>query len=135
MGSNPIRHTNNIGNNMLIKKETIELDLDDDVLEQLNLIATKNKVSLDEVIEHILRAEISRVEAEKKAELQECIGKLLSLVDDLLPKSMHYRGQTPDWFVYAGMLSCDIPIRDKTPIEWPSVERLEEPKVTIEFGD
>jgi DNA recombination-dependent growth factor C len=120
---------------MLIKKETIELDLDDDVLQQLNLIATENKVTIDEVIEHILRAKIASIEAEKKAELQDCIAKLLNMLDDLLPKGMHYRGQTPDWFVYSAMLSCDIPIRDKTPIEWPSVERLEEPKVTFEFGD
>jgi hypothetical protein len=135
MGSNPIRHTNNIGNNMLIKKETITLDLDDDVVQHLNSIATENKVSIDEVIEHILRAEIARIEAEKKAELQDCIGNLLNMVDELVPKGMHYRGQTPDWFVYSAMLSCNIPIRDKTPIEWPAMERLEAPEVTIEFGD
>lgn len=120
---------------MLIKKETITLDLDDDVVQHLNRIAAENKVSIDEVIEHILRAEIARIEAEKKAELQECIGKLLSMVDDLVPEGMHYRGQTPDWFVYSAMLSCNIPIRDKTPIEWPAMERLEAPEVTIEFGD
>jgi hypothetical protein len=94
MGSNPIRHTNNIGNNMLINKETIALDLDDEVLEQLNLLATENKVTIDEVIEHILRAEIARIEAEKKAELQECIGNLLSMVDQLTGPGRHYYGQT-----------------------------------------
>jgi hypothetical protein len=120
---------------MLIKKETITLDLDDDVVQHLNRIATENKVTIDEVIEHILRAEIARVEAEKKAELQECIGNLLKMVDDLVPKGMHYMGQTPDWFVYSAALACDMPIRDKTPIEWPAMERLDGPEVTFEFGD
>jgi hypothetical protein len=135
MGSNPIRHTNNIGNNMLINKETIALDLDDEVLEQLNLLATENKVTIDEVIEHILRAEIARIEAEKKAELQECIGNLLSMVDQLTGPGRHYYGQTPDWYVYSAALACDIPIRDKTPIEWPTMEPVEGPEVTFEFGD
>ena len=118
---------------MLIKKETIELDLDDDVLEQLNLIATENKVSLDDVIEHILRAEIARVEAEKKAELKECIAKLLGMVDQLLGPSMHHYGQSPDWYVYSAMLSCDLPIRDETPIEWPTMKPVHGREV--DFGD
>lgn len=120
---------------MLINKETIALDLDDEVLEQLNLLATENKVTIDEVIEHILRAEIARIEAEKKAELQECIGNLLSMVDQLTGPGRHYYGQTPDWYVYSAALACDIPIRDKTPIEWPTMEPVEGPEVTFEFGD
>jgi hypothetical protein len=120
---------------MLIKKETIEIDLDDDVVQYLNRIATENKVTIDDVIEHILRAEVARIEAEKKAELRDCIGRLLNMVDELVPKGMHYYGQTPDWFVYSAALACDIPIRDKTPIEWPTMERLEGPEVTFEFGD
>lgn len=121
---------------MLIKKETITLDLDDDVVQHLNRIATENKVSIDEVIEHILRAEITRIEAEKKAELQECIGKLLSMVDQIAGPGMHYYGQSPDWYVYSAALACDIPIRDKTPIEWPSnLEPIEGPEVTFEFGE
>ena len=123
---------------MLINKETIALELDDDTTKYLKRLATENKVTIDEVIEHILRAEIARVEAEKKKELQDCIGNLLAMVDQLIGPGMHNYGQSPDWFVYAAALSCDIPITDKTPIEWPVMEAYNgepQPEVLFTFGD
>ena len=43
-----------------------------------------------------------------KEDLQEAVGILLSVVDGLLPKGTHYYGQTPDWFVAAAMMACNI---------------------------
>lgn len=37
-----------------------------------------------------------------------CIANLLCKLDDAYGVGMHWRGQTPDWYVCAAMVSCDI---------------------------
>jgi hypothetical protein len=72
-------------------------------------------------------------------ELREAVGILLSYIDKTLPEGIHFHGQTPDWFVAAAVMSCNVepnPERLK-PIE--SLRELvdidpvrEEPTVTFE---
>jgi hypothetical protein len=38
----------------------------------------------------------------------QCISMLLYLLDEAYGPEMHWRGQTPDWYVCAAMVSCDI---------------------------
>lgn len=42
-------------------------------------------------------------------DMQETISILLSYIDELCGPGIHYRGQTPDWYVAAAMISCNIP--------------------------
>ena len=42
-------------------------------------------------------------------DMQETISILLYYIDKLSGPGMHYRGQTPDWYVAAAMISCNIP--------------------------
>ena len=44
----------------------------------------------------------------KNEELRECIGFLLAMVDAASPEGMHIRGNTPDWFVAAAMMSANV---------------------------
>jgi hypothetical protein len=37
-----------------------------------------------------------------------CINSLLALLDESYGEGMHWRGQTPDWYVCAAMIACDI---------------------------
>ena len=37
-----------------------------------------------------------------------CISNLLQRLDEAYGVGMHWRGQTPDWYVAAAMVSCDI---------------------------
>lgn len=37
-----------------------------------------------------------------------CISNLLCMLDDALGTEMHWYGQTPDWYVCASMVACDI---------------------------
>lgn len=37
-----------------------------------------------------------------------CISNLLCKLDEAYGVGMHWRGQTPDWYVCAAMVSCDI---------------------------
>ena len=37
-----------------------------------------------------------------------CINNLLARLDEAYGVGMHWRGQTPDWYVAAAMVSCDI---------------------------
>lgn len=37
-----------------------------------------------------------------------CISNLLSRLDMLYGEGIHWYGQTPDWYVCAAMVSCDI---------------------------
>ena len=37
-----------------------------------------------------------------------CINNLLSRLDEAYGEGMHWRGQTPDWYVCAAMVVCDI---------------------------
>lgn len=38
-----------------------------------------------------------------------CINNLLARLDEAYGVGMHWRGQTPDWYVCAAMVSCDQP--------------------------
>lgn len=68
------------------------------------------------VVAKLFRAHRKEVDALKadKAGLQEQVGKLLSMLDDVDAAvvadtgglSMHTYGQTPDWFVEAAFWSC-----------------------------
>jgi hypothetical protein len=37
-----------------------------------------------------------------------CISNLLARLDEVYGEGMHWYGQTPDWYVCAAMVSCDI---------------------------
>lgn len=37
-----------------------------------------------------------------------CISNLLARLDEAYGEGMHWYGQTPDWYVCAAMVSCDI---------------------------
>lgn len=37
-----------------------------------------------------------------------CISNLLARLDAAYGEGMHWYGQTPDWYVAAAMVSCDI---------------------------
>ncbi len=37
-----------------------------------------------------------------------CINNLLMKLDIAYGEGMHWRGQTPDWYVCAAMVACDI---------------------------
>lgn len=37
-----------------------------------------------------------------------CINNLLARLDEAYGVGMHWRGQTPDWYVCAAMVACDI---------------------------
>ena len=37
--------------------------------------------------------------------LKDCIGNLLKIIDDMSSESLHLKGLTPDWYVYAAYLS------------------------------
>lgn len=37
-----------------------------------------------------------------------CISNLLSRLDEAYGEGMHWYGQTPDWYVCAAMVACDI---------------------------
>lgn len=37
-----------------------------------------------------------------------CINNLLARLDEAYGVGMHWRGQTPDWYVCAAMIACDI---------------------------
>lgn len=41
-------------------------------------------------------------------DLREAVSILLYMVDDMSPEGMHWRGQSPDWFVAAAMMACNI---------------------------
>ena len=41
-------------------------------------------------------------------DMREAISILLTHIDDLYGKGIHWRGQTPDWYVAAAMISCNI---------------------------
>ena len=47
---------------------------------------------------------------------------LLSLLDEAYGQGMHWRGQTPDWYVAAAAVACDIPDEDSRTanyiVEW-----------------
>jgi hypothetical protein len=40
--------------------------------------------------------------------VSQCISMLLHLLDEAYGVGMHYRGQTPDWYVAAASVACDI---------------------------
>lgn len=40
--------------------------------------------------------------------VSKCISMLLARLDEAYGVGMHWRGQTPDWYVCATMVSCDI---------------------------
>lgn len=37
-----------------------------------------------------------------------CINNLLARLDEVYGEGMHWRGQTPDWYVCSAMVACDI---------------------------
>lgn len=41
--------------------------------------------------------------------ISNCIAMLLRMLDKQCDNQMHWYGQTPDWYVCAAMVSCDIP--------------------------
>ena len=120
---------------MLINKVDIDLELDEDVIEHLTELAAENKVSIDEVIEHILRAEIARIQAEETQELRDCIGNLLNMLDDLLGPTMHQYGQSPDWFVYSAALACNACCTNSTPTVWPTMGPVPAAEVKVTFSE
>lgn len=40
--------------------------------------------------------------------VSQTIDMLLHLLDEAYGEGMHWQGQTPDWYVCAAMVSCDI---------------------------
>jgi hypothetical protein len=40
--------------------------------------------------------------------VSQTISMLLHMLDETHGEGMHWRGQTPDWYVCAAMVSCDI---------------------------
>lgn len=40
--------------------------------------------------------------------VSQTISMLLHMLDEAYGPEMHWRGQTPDWYVCAAMVSCDI---------------------------
>lgn len=38
-----------------------------------------------------------------------CISNLLARLDEVYGEGMHWYGQTPDWYVCAAAVACDIP--------------------------
>lgn len=42
-------------------------------------------------------------------EMRDCINDLLNRLDKALGEGIHANGSTPDWFVYAAAMGCDIP--------------------------
>ena len=41
-------------------------------------------------------------------DMREAISILLKHIDNLCGEGMHWRGQTPDWYVAAAMISCNV---------------------------
>lgn len=54
--------------------------------------------------------------------VSQCITMLLSMLDEAYGQGMHWRGQTPDWYVAAAAVALDIPDEDSRTanyiVEW-----------------
>lgn len=44
----------------------------------------------------------------RNEDLREAIGILLSMIDEMSPPEMHWRGNSPDWYVAAASMACNI---------------------------
>jgi hypothetical protein len=55
-------------------------------------------------------------------QMRDCIAMLLELIDQMCGTEMHTRGQSPDWFVAAAMMSCNIEDRKNEAIELVAAE-------------
>ena len=53
------------------------------------------------------------VEVYTQEELRAALSILLAFIDKNAPEGMHFMGQSPDWFVGAAMMACNIKERKR----------------------